>query len=84
MAHFTWPAHHLTCFTPVTPKAFVERAGANVEMIATEGPDIVDCIWTQREKYGRNMDALEEIGDRIEFFINGSLYAMNVRLIIGR
>lgn len=65
-------------------KAFLERAGANVEMIGTEGLDMVDYAWTQSEKYGRNMDALEEIGDRIEFFINGSLYAMNVRLIIGR
>jgi hypothetical protein len=65
-------------------KAFVERAGANVEMIATEWLEIADNIWTPREKYGRNLGALGEFGDRIQFFINGPLYAMNVRLIVRR
>lgn len=80
-AHFIWPTHHLTYFTPYTLKAFVESIGLNVEMIMTEGLDMVDYIWAQEEKTGKDMAEMKTVADLFQFFINGSLYGKNLRLI---
>jgi len=80
-AHFIWPTHHLTYFTPLTLKDFVENTGLSTLFVATEGLDIVDYVWSQKEIMQKDMSAIEEIGELIQFFINGSLYGKNLRLI---
>lgn len=83
-AHFIWPTHHLTYFTPHTIREFVESVGLEVELMVTEGLDIVDYMWNQEQLHGRDMAELASIAEHIQFFINGSLYGKNLRVVARR
>jgi 2-polyprenyl-3-methyl-5-hydroxy-6-metoxy-1,4-benzoquinol methylase len=81
-AHFIWPTHHLTYFTPVTVTKFIESMGLKVEMMVTEGLDIFDYIWAQECIHEKDMQMLSVIADRLQFFINGSLWGKNLRVLV--
>lgn len=80
-AHFIWPTHHLTYFTPITVKKFIESMGLKLEMMVTEGLDIFDYIWAQEHIHGKKMQVVSEIADRLQFFINGALWGKNLRVL---
>jgi len=80
-AHFIWPTHHLNYYTPDTIKFFLENFGLKIEYITTEGLDIVDYIWREEELNKNNMDALQNIVDKLQFFINAGGYGKNLRVI---
>ena len=83
-AHFIWPTHHLTYFTPNTMRTFTESTGLKVEMMSTEGLDIFDYIWNQEQTRKRDMQVLDEVADKMQFFINSSLWGKNLRVLARR
>lgn len=79
-AHIIWPTEHLTYWTPLTIIDFFDRIGMKVEWQQTEGLDLVDYIWRKKSE-GKDMSALEEIQDKLQFFINAGMYGVNLRVI---
>lgn len=82
-AHIIWPTEHLTYWTPETIVDFFDHVGMKVEWQQTEGLDLVDYIWRKKEE-GKDMSALEEIQDKLQFFINAGMYGVNLRVIAKR
>lgn len=80
-AHFIWPTHHLNYYTPATIRDLMSREGLTTEFIATEGLDIVDYLWYRREVHGERDEAVERIGDLLQFFVNAGAYGKNLRVI---
>jgi len=80
-AVFIWPTHHLTYYTAETLGELLRRHGLDVEYTATEGLDLIDYIWWQREMEGRDVGALEAIADKLQFFVNAGAYGKNLRMI---
>jgi len=80
-AHFIWPTHHLNYYTPATLAGLLRRAGLHPELVATEGLDIADYLWHQREVAGADTSALEPLADRLQFFINAGAYGKNLRVL---
>jgi len=79
-AHFIWPTHHLTYFTPKTITSFLEKHDFSVERIETNGLDIEDWIW-QLSEQGENTDTLESKKNELQFLINSSLWGKNLRVL---
>ncbi len=52
-AVFIWPTHHLTYYTVETLSDLLHRAGLTIEFTATEGLDLIDYMWWQREMEGQ-------------------------------
>jgi SAM-dependent methyltransferase len=80
-AHFIWPTHHLNYYTPRTIADLVRRHGLEVELLVTEGLDIGDYIWHQREVAHANVEALEKIADTLQFLANAGAYGKNLRVL---
>lgn len=80
-AHFIWPTHHLNYYTPSTLGHLLDRCGLDVVFLATEGLDVADYVWYQREVEGSDVSALERIADRLQFLINAGCYGKNLRMI---
>lgn len=80
-AHFIWPTHHLNYYTPVTIGDLMARSGLEVEMMATEGLDIVDYLWYRQEVLGQSVDGLAEVADTLQFLINAGCYGKNLRVL---
>lgn len=80
-AHFIWPTHHLNYYTPNTLQSFLENLGLKVEYLVTEGLDVVDYIWREEEINKMNMDAIKNISDKLQFFINAGGYGKNLRVM---
>jgi 2-polyprenyl-3-methyl-5-hydroxy-6-metoxy-1,4-benzoquinol methylase len=80
-AHFIWPSHHLTLYTPETLKLQLENSKFEFEWFETEGLDVFDYIWYLKNKTGNDYNELELIANKIQFFINGSGYGKNLRMI---
>lgn len=80
-AHFIWPTHHLNYYTPASIRDLMSRQGLTTEYVATEGLDIVDYLWYRREMHGKTDEGVEEIADRLQFFINAGAYGKNLRVI---
>jgi 2-polyprenyl-3-methyl-5-hydroxy-6-metoxy-1,4-benzoquinol methylase len=80
-AHFIWPTHHLNYYTPTTLADLLERHGLQVELVQTEGLDIVDYVWNRREMHGDDMSAVERIADTLQFLANAGGYGKNLRLL---
>jgi len=80
-AHFIWPTHHLTYFNPKTITFLLESLGMKIELLTTEGLDIVDYIWHQKEIKNEDISALEDIQDKLQFFINAGCYGKNLRIL---
>lgn len=80
-AHFIWPTHHLNYYTPATISDLMCRIGLEVQMLRTEGLDIVDYIWHRREVAGRSVDGLEDVADCLQFLVNAGCYGKNLRVV---
>lgn len=79
-AHFIWPTHHLTYFTPKTVSDFLARRGFEVVSLMTEGLDMEDYLW-RMEDMGLSAPELRKIADNLQFFINAGGYGKNLRVI---
>ena len=75
------PTHHLTYYTVATLGDLLRRHGLAIAFTATEGMDLIDYIWWQREMENRDVSALEPIADKLQFFINAGAYGKNLRMI---
>jgi len=80
-AHFIWPTHHLNYYTLSTISDLMKRMGLKIEMMMTEGLDIMDYIWYQREVEEKDITSLEKIKDQLQFFINAGGYGKNLRVL---
>lgn len=80
-AHFIWPTHHLNYYTPQTISGLMTRLSLRVELLATEGLDIADYLWYQKEVNHKDVQAIEEIADQLQFFINAGGYGKNLRVL---
>ena len=80
-AHFIWPTHHLNYYTPTTLGDLLRRAGLEPVMMMTEGLDIADYLWHQREVVGADVSAIDSIAEDLQFFINAGCYGKNLRMI---
>lgn len=80
-AHFIWPTHHLNYYSPKTITSFLESFDYDVELITTEGLDLVDYCWFEEEINGNQTDQLKKIIDQLQFFINAGGYGKNLRVL---
>jgi 2-polyprenyl-3-methyl-5-hydroxy-6-metoxy-1,4-benzoquinol methylase len=80
-AHFIWPSHHLTLYTPTTHLLQLESSNFQFELFETEELDIFDYIWFIKIKSQAECEELEKISDHLQFFINASGYGKNLRMI---
>lgn len=80
-AHFIWPTHHLNYYTPSTLTDLMRRSGLDVVMMTTEGLDISDYLWYQREVVGQDVSSIEVLADTLQFLVNAGCYGKNLRLI---
>lgn len=83
-AHFIWPTHHLNYYTPQTASDFLVRHGLTVELLMTEGLDVVDYVWFRREVAGEDVTAIERIADKLQFLVNAGCYGKNLRVLARR
>lgn len=79
-AHFIWPTHHLTYFTPETLKSFLEDNGFKVFFWETQGLDVTDWLWYLNEKTDYDTKLIEDNLELMQFFINSSGYGKNLRM----
>lgn len=79
-AHFIWPTHHLTYFTPRSLKSFLESRGFEVFFWETQGLDICDIQWFMREKTDTDTELLEEHCEVLQSYINRSGHGKNLRM----
>ena len=80
-AHFIWPTHHLTYFTPVTLKTFCESQSFKTLLLNTEGLDIADYIWYLNSN-DQDTSLIENISGSLQFMINAGCYGKNLRLLV--
>lgn len=79
-AHFIWPTHHLTYFTPITLKNFLENNGFEVFFWETQGLDLNDWLWYLKEKTNYDTKLIEEYLEIFQFYINSSGHGKNLRM----
>jgi 2-polyprenyl-3-methyl-5-hydroxy-6-metoxy-1,4-benzoquinol methylase len=81
-AHFIWPSHHLTYFTPETLTKMVQSNGFEVLEMETEGLDFFDIDWMKGEGV---LDDKFEVSERIlnilQFLANAGGHGKNLRCI---
>jgi 2-polyprenyl-3-methyl-5-hydroxy-6-metoxy-1,4-benzoquinol methylase len=80
-AHFIWPTHHLTYYTPASISDLITKNGLDLAMLTTEGLDIVDLIWREQEINNQDTSLLVELADKLQFFINAGCYGKNLRVL---
>lgn len=81
-AHFIWPSHHLTYFTPKTLGSIIERTGFEVLEIETEGLDLYDVHWMKEEGIFREEFSLSErLIEVLQFLTNAGGHGKNLRCI---
>jgi len=79
-AHFIWPTHHLTYFSPKSLKFFLERHGFNVFNWETQGLDMYDWQWYLNDKTDIDTKLLEEHLEQLQFYVNASGHGKNLRM----
>ena len=79
-AHFIWPSHHLTYWTPETIVNFFKNLNLKTIFLETEGLDIEDFLF----HYGnsKKIDIIKKYKNEFQFFINAGLYGKNLRIIV--
>jgi 2-polyprenyl-3-methyl-5-hydroxy-6-metoxy-1,4-benzoquinol methylase len=81
-AHFIWPTHHLTYFTPETISKFMKILDFEVLHVETKGLDIEDYIWQRKNLHGKNTEELNLIKSELQFYINEANFGKNLRIIL--
>lgn len=79
-AHFVWPSHHLTYYTPETLKNFLEQNGFSVIHWETQGLDLFDVQWFFKQRLSVDSAFLEENADLLQFYVNASGHGKNLRM----
>ncbi len=79
-AHFIWPTHHLTYFTPVTLKNFLESLGFEVFFWETQGLDLYDWIWFLENKTEFEIEWFKAYIEVFQFYINAAGHGKNLRM----
>ncbi|MAH47351.1 hypothetical protein CMI37_16115 [Candidatus Pacearchaeota archaeon] len=81
-AHFIWPTHHLTYFTPDTLCKFFKKRKLKTEHLETEGLDIFDFIWRLKNDNKENTELIEKLSNDLQFFINSGGWGKNLRCLV--
>lgn len=79
-AHFIWPTHHLTYFTPLTLKTFLNKSKFETIFWETQGLDAYDINWYLNYKK-LNSNFYEKKLEEIQFMFNSSGYGKNLRML---
>lgn len=79
-SHFLWPTHHLTYFTPLTLKTFLERFGFEIFHWETQGLDLVDFRWYLSKKTKDSVHWIDKYQAHLQFYINASGHGKNLRM----
>ncbi len=79
-SHFIWPTHHLTYFTPITLKNFLEKNQFDVFHWETQGIDLADLVWLYKEKGFNDVGFTESQMEALQFYINASGHGKNLRM----
>lgn len=80
-AHFIWPTHHLTYFTPETLSRFIESMDFEVVFLETKGLDFEDFIWQLKNIKKVDTEELEKISEFVQFYINTAGFGKNLRVM---
>lgn len=81
-AHFIWPSHHLTYFTPETISNFLKENGFHILDIETDGLDFVDYIWQIENNFPEyDTNLINKIKDDLQAVTNAALWGKNLRII---
>ena len=81
-AHYIWPTHHLTYFTPETLAEFLSRRGFEILDIETDGIDIEDYRWHVKNKTpDLDVNALDMVKDVFQMMANAALWGKNLRMV---
>jgi len=83
-AHFIWPTHHLTYFTPETLKFFLKRYSFDVFSWETQGLDLYDWHWYLREKTNYDTALLRKHLELFQFYVNAAGHGKNLRMYAKR
>ena len=81
-AHFIWPTHHLTYFTPNTLKNFFEKNKFKMIFWETQGLDFLDIDWYLNHKKDNNSKFYRKNIEKLQFMINSAGYGKNLRMIV--
>ena len=79
-AHFIWPTHHLTYFTPESLKRFLDSNGFEVIFWETQGLDVDDWLWYLNKKTDYDTRLIEDNLETFQFYINASGHGKNLRM----
>jgi 2-polyprenyl-3-methyl-5-hydroxy-6-metoxy-1,4-benzoquinol methylase len=81
-AHFIWPSHHLTYFTPHTLLSMVQSNGFKVIEMETEGLDFYDTHWMKQEGILEDkFDVSPRLLEILQFLANAGGHGKNLRCI---
>lgn len=80
-AHFIWPTHHLSYFTPKTLAMAVDICGFTIEHIETQGLDIVDWLWQVENIENESTAGISSKINILQFLVNSAGYGKNLRLL---
>lgn len=81
-AHFIWPSHHLTYFTPHTLLDMVQNNGFKVIEMETEGLDFYDTHWMKQEGILEDkFDVSPRLLEILQFLANAGGHGKNLRCI---
>jgi 2-polyprenyl-3-methyl-5-hydroxy-6-metoxy-1,4-benzoquinol methylase len=80
-AHFIWPTHHLTYFTPITLSKALRSIGFKIEKIETQGLDVVDWLWQEKNIRENDTTWIEGKVEELQFLINCGGYGKNLRIL---
>lgn len=81
-AHFIWPSHHLTYFTPHTLLSMVQGNGFKVMEMETEGLDFYDTHWMKQESILEDkFDVSPRLLEILQFLANAGGHGKNLRCI---
>ena len=79
-AHFVWPTHHLTYFTPQTISAFLQSLGFVVFHWETQGLDLYDVNELRLSKGEQPILSDVKLLDQLQGYINSSGHGKNLRV----
>lgn len=84
-AHFIWPSHHLTYFTPATLTQMIEKNDFEILEIETEGLDLYDVHWMKKEGLlNEDFNLSDRLIEILQFLTNAGGHGKNLRCIAKR